>query len=242
MTRASVRADAQVAGQATGKPTGKTSACARQKGARKASQRRAGGAPKGNTNAVRHGGYLNLNQKRHEAGVRQDRWLRAAHRRWRRILVARGMVGDDLAQIIASEGTFQLATRRRIESHLSSRGYFRRDGELKPAVSKALEVSASLVDRCAKLLEQLHANRSAAPPGDRTFRVSTCTCDAASPSPLPAETRSAPDEHEVSAEERSRAPAPPALQRGPRLQSSETAERPKAASEDPLGLGWMPLR
>lgn len=125
--------------------SGERPAPPRQKGASTA-QRSPNSRP-GNTANLRHGAY--------RARQARDRFRRAAVKDWTAILAERGLGSDRLARAVAREAAFLLGVRMRVEAFLANRGYFKRDGELKSAAGKAIELSGGLLDRCGRLLEKL---------------------------------------------------------------------------------------
>jgi hypothetical protein len=237
-------------------PPGERSAAPRQK-ATTAAQRKPGAQP-GNANRVTHGAYA-LRRARQAAGIARDRFKRAAERQWRRILVKRGMAKDDLAMVIAGEATFILGTRRRIESQATRRGFFTRDGEVKPSVNKALELSNGLIDRCARLIEQLAAKGSDMPLEGMTFAIKLgCKCPPCACSREDTQLEYGPNPRGASASytgpvsrqtvdkpepiaAASAAPARSGPSEGPRSEETESSSvRPPASPNgDPLGLGWI---
>jgi len=238
--------------------SGGSSAPGRQKG-QGAAQKYARKARPGNVNALKHGAFLTA--AKHEARVARDRHRRRAERDWRAVLVEHRLASHRLARAIAREGAFLLGTRLRIEAHLETRGFFNSAGELKPAVSKAIEVSARLLDDCRQLLEELVRVGLNRPDEGHVYQAQLSDGTHAVPTPeeieehrqthtrprarraldaeAPAfaagagqETRSSSTETPMPSARRSQAAALSAREEAP-----STPQAPP--SGDPLGLGWI---
>jgi hypothetical protein len=117
-------------------------------------QKRRGGAPEGNTNAVTHGAYLN--EAKRGARATRDRFRRRGEREALAILKASGLAHNPLARLVSRQVGRLEAMVHRLEHHHELRGYFTQGNELKASVKQELEAIGGLLDRAHRLFQALH--------------------------------------------------------------------------------------
>jgi hypothetical protein len=117
------------------------------------------GAPKGNRNRVTHGAYLS--EKKRTARELRDKYRRRGERVAREMLRELGLTDSPLARGVAKDLGRLEALAFRLETWLDARGWFKRDGELKSAVTRYIDVLSEKLGDYRRLLDQLPKASSA---------------------------------------------------------------------------------
>jgi hypothetical protein len=119
---------------------------------------------------MKHGAYLNAAKRTH--AEMRDRYRRRGERLARAMLTELGLADSPMAKAVARDLGRLEALAFRLETWFGSRGYFTRDGQIKPAVSKYLDVIGDKLGSYRRLLEVLCQNAvGAAPVGDVEYVV-----------------------------------------------------------------------
>lgn len=155
-----------------------------------------GGAPLGNTNAVRHGARSEtiqtgkrLSAELNKAKTRKRKQLDATRRKARRriteILKSAGLDDDRTARYIGRQLSRLEGMAERLETTLETRGYVQRDGNPKPAAKLHLDVTSKILAVMTSLLEGGGMLRTKPTDHSDVDRWLDGIADCPSPSPMP---------------------------------------------------------